>query len=408
MAGTGRGDDKAGVLGPLFAQVYLPFLVLATGQGAIIPILAIAAKQDGAHASVAGVIVGLNAFGTMLFDLPSGWVVARLGESRSTWVAAVFLLVGVSSVLATHSVLMLGVGVFIASCGWAVWSLVRLTHLSRVAPLAMRGRALGTLGGVSRAGQVLGPFVVLAIFGAKPVRGSFLTFLVAIILGFAALVWRRDSKDPGAYERVGGRVQPLRIVADNRHEFATAGVGTFGISLLRGSRQAIIPLWGSHVGLSASQIDLIFGLSSLMDLSLFYPAGMISDRFGRRVVAVPCLVLLSIGHMVMPLTHVFSTVFLAALLVSFGNGLGSGIIMTMGADRAPAVGRAAFLSVWRFVSDAGTAGGPLLDAGLIATSSLSFACPVVGVLGFATAVVVGGWLQEPGDLTAALPIADSS
>ena len=402
MRASARSSKETAVLGPLLAQIYIPNLVLATGQGAIIPILALAAKGDGASSAVAGVIVALNALGTMLFDLPSGLVVGRLGEARSSWVAAAFLVAGVIVVLTTHSVFFLALGVFIASCGWAVWSLVRLTHLSRVAPLAVRGRALSIFGGVMRAGQVLGPLLVLGIFGSKPVRGSFLVFLVAIVLGFVGLMWRRDRSDAGARVRATAPVQPLRIVRENRHEFATAGLGTFGISLLRGSRQVIIPLWGTHVGLSASQVDLIFGLSSLVDLSFFYPAGIISDRFGRRAVAVPCLALLSIGHIVMPLSHAFSTVFLAAVLLSIGNGLGSGIVMTMGADRAPDVGRAGFLSVWRFVSDAGTAGGPLLDSGLIALVSLSVACPVVGIVGLAATVLVGGWLEEPGDLAAAV------
>ena len=38
-----------------------------------------------------------------------------------------------------------------------------------------------------------------------------------------------------------------------------------------------------------------------------------------------------------------------ALLLGFGNGLGSGIVMTLGADFAPARGRAEFLGVWRLV-----------------------------------------------------------
>lgn len=398
---SGRGSSDTAVLGPLFAQVYLPNLILATGQGAVIPILALAARQDGASTALAGVIVSMYALGTMVFDIPSGWVVAHLGEEHSTWVAVALLLAGVVGALLTHTALMLGGSVFIASCGWAIWSLVRLTHLSRTAPISVRGRALSIFGGVMRAGQVLGPFLVLGIFGKKPVRGSFLVYLVAIVIGFVWLTWRRDRTDMHARARTVAIANPLRIVAQNRHEFSTAGVGTLGISLLRGSRNVIIPLWGTHVGLSASQVDLIFGFSSLVDLSLFYPAGIVSDRFGRRAVAVPCLVLLSAGHFVMPLTHTFVTVLLAAMLVSFGNGLGSGIIMTMGADRAPDVGRAAFLSVWRFVSDAGTAGGPLVDSGLIALASLSLACPVMGVIGLLAAVVVGGWLEEPSGLAPA-------
>jgi len=62
---------------------------------------------------------------------------------------------------------------------------------------------------------------------------------------------------------------------------------------------------------------------------------MISDRFGRKAVVIPCLALLSLGHILLPFTHAASTLFLCALLLGFGNSLGSGIVMTLGADRAP-------------------------------------------------------------------------
>src|SRR3712207_7040917 len=42
-----------------------------------------------------------------------------------------------------------------------------------------------------------------------------------------------------------------------------------------------------------------------------------------------------------------------------GNGLGAGLVLTMGANAAPRTGRPAFLSVWRLVSDLGNASGPL-------------------------------------------------
>jgi MFS family permease len=131
---------------------------------------------------------------------------------------------------------------------------------------------------------------------------------------------------------------------------------------------------------------------------MFYPSGIVSDRFGRKAVAVPCIMILSIGHFLLPLSHAFSSLMLVALLLGFGNGMGSGIVMTLGADRAPEVGRASFLAVWRLVSDAGTTAGPLIGAAVIALGSLALAPPVIGVLGIASAGVVAKWLREPDDL----------
>ena len=385
---------ETSALRPLWLQVYLPNLMIATGQGAMLPVLALAAQHVHASVSVASVIVAVNGFGTMLFDIPSGWIVARFGELRSSRAAGLFLAIGLLGAIEAKTTLLLGVSVFIAACGWAIWSLVRLTHLSRVAPLAIRGRALSVFGGVTRAGNVVGPFVLIAVAGSKNPHDAFLVYLVAVLVGFGWLALARDRRDHQAMARRLESIRPLEVVTQNKREFATAGVGTFGISVLRASRQAVIPLWGAHIGLDAGQISTIFGLSSIVDLSLFYPAGIVSDRFGRKMVAIPCIVILSVGHVLLPFSHAYSSLFLVALLLGFGNGLGSGIVMTLGADRAPDVGRASFLAMWRLVSDAGTTAGPLIDAAAIAVLSLSLAGPIVGVVGFGSAYVVARYMRE--------------
>jgi MFS family permease len=72
-------------------QIYLPNLIIATGQGAMIPVLVFAAKHVHASPAVATLVVFVNGFGTMLFDLPAGRIVARFGEQRASWVAAALL-----------------------------------------------------------------------------------------------------------------------------------------------------------------------------------------------------------------------------------------------------------------------------------------------------------------------------
>ena len=402
MSATPKRGDSTAALRPLWPQVYLPNLIIATGQGAMLPVLALAAERVHASVPVASVVVAVNGFGTMLFDIPSGWIVARVGELRSSFLAGILLALGLFGALESRSALLLGVAVFLQASGWAIWSLVRLTHLSRVAPLSIRGRALSIFGGVTRAGNVLGPFVLIGVAGSKDPRAAFLIYLVSVLLG---IVWLAVARDRGDQQALAGRldrIRPVEVLHQNKREFATAGIGTFGISVLRASRQAVIPLWGAHIGLDAGQVSLIFGLSSIVDLSLFYPSGIVSDRFGRKMVAIPCIVILSVGHVLLPFSHAFSTLFLVALVLGFGNGLGSGIVMTLGADRAPDVGRASFLAIWRLVSDAGTTAGPLIDAAVIATWSLSFAGPIVGAVGFASAYVVGRFMRETTGLAVSL------
>jgi MFS family permease len=379
-------------------QVYLPNLIIANGQGAMIPILVFAAKSVGASPAVAGAIVAVNGFGTMAFDLPAGRIVARVGEWRGACVAAGMLVVGLIGCLVANSVLVLAIAVFVQAAGWALWNLVRLSHLSRVAPPFARGRALGIFGGITRAGNVVGPLVYVVLANRNAIDVGFALYLACVVVGFTWQILARDrveSKGAGMDSTV---VHPFRVLVTHRRELSTAGVGAFGISLLRGSRNALVPLWAAHIGLDATTAAALFAWSSLVDLALFYPASVASDYWGRRAVALPCILMLAVGHFLIPLTDSYWTLFWVALLLGVGNGMGSGIVMTLGADLAPGTGRASFFGVWRCVADGGTAVGPLVDSGVVAVASIVLAGPVVGVLGLLTATVVGIWVKDPGQV----------
>lgn len=378
----------------LWVRAYLPNFLFATGQGAIVPVLAIAAKHLGATTSLAAFIVALNGLGTMFTDVPAGWVIRKLGERRSTLVATMLLLVGLAICFFAHSVVVLGIGIYIQASGWAIWSLVRLTNISRISSANTRGRAISIFGGVSRAGQVVGPFIVAAFATASSVRISFVVYFLCAAVGWVWLESARDRSDVGAMRVMPPGMRPLAIVRAHRHEFATAGVTSYVLGILRSSRQVVLPLWGAYIGLDVTHVALVYGISSILDVSLFYPAGSISDRYGRRAVAIPCIGILAIGHLLLPLAHSFSTLILVGLVLGFGNGLGAGIVMTLGADRAPDVGRPGFLALWRLVSDAGASSGPLVDGALIGAISLGVAAPVVGVIGLVATLFTWHFLEE--------------
>lgn len=386
----------------LWMPVYLPNLLIGTGQGAMLPVLVYAAQQVHTSPAVAGSIVAVNGLGSMIFDLPSGRIVARLGEWRSGWVAFALLCSGLLGCLLADSAWELATAVFAQAAGLAVWNLVRLTHLSRVVPVLARGRAMSLFGGVMRAGSVLGPFIFVAFAGRSDARLAFLIYLACVLVGFFWFVAFRNREDVEAHRSDEDPIGPLTVLRRHRRRFATAGVGALGISLLRGSRNAIVPLWAAHIGLDSTSAAALFAYSSVIDLALFYPAGTASDRWGRRAVALPCILLLAIGHVLIPFSHSFDALFLVSLVLAIGNGVGSGIVNTLGADGTPAIGRASFLAVWRLVSDGGNTAGPLVDSAVVALASLALAGPVVGLLGLAAAAVIAGWLQEPERTAASL------
>jgi MFS family permease len=395
----GRGQDVQRFrLRSLTLSVYLPTLLFAIGQGAVIPVIPLLAKDLGASVAVASMVVALRGFGTMGFDIPAGLLVSRIGERGAMVVATVALTVVAVGAALSPNVWIYAALVFAMGCAWAVWLLARLSFVTEAAPLDQRGRALSLLGGVNRIGNFIGPFG--GGFAAEYLGRDSPLYFQAVLAALACLVLfafvragEGDRPDAahggGAYRRLG------RVVRENRQVFLTAGLATSAIGILRSSRQAVIPLWGDGLGLSNAEIGIIFGLSSAIDMTLFYPVGMVMDRWGRKWAGVPCLVTMSLGLALIPLTGSFATLLGASLLTSFGNGLGSGIVMTLGADFSPPVGRADFLGVWRLVSDVGTAGGPAVLGAVAAAAGLGAAAVATGGIGIAGAFVMAFLVREP-------------
>lgn len=368
-------------------SVYVPTFLFAVGQGAVIPIVALAAKDQGASVALAGFIVALRGIGILLFDMPAGWLVGRFGEQRAMVVGTVLVIVALAGSALSPGIWAFAGFTFLMGCGWAVWLLARLSYVTDVMPANLRGRALSTLGGVNRVGNFVGPFIGAAAGAAVGLEGAYYIHLVTALLacGLLVVLIRGESAAP-VFEHEP--VQFTKVVREHARTFLTAGIGVTAIGALRASRQTVLPLWGDHVGLDESTISLIFGISMAMEMTLFYPAGSVMDRWGRKAVALPCIGIMAVGMLVLPLSSGFVSMVLVGLLIGFGNGLGSGIVMTLGADFSPEVGRAQFLGAWRVCGDLGTAGGPLIVAAVTGLATLAAASITMGGIGLAGAALM--------------------
>jgi MFS family permease len=180
------------------------------------------------------------------------------------------------------------------------------------------------------------------------------------------------------------------------------------IGLARSSRVVVLPLWAEHIGLDAAQTSLVFAAAAFGEVVLFYPAGTVMDRHGRVWVAVPVTLLLGLGLVALPLTTTLAGVAALALLMGVGNGLGSGIVMTLGADAAPAVGRAPFLGVWRLLSLVGHNGAALVVGAVAALATIGVASVVVGALTLAGGAWLLRWIPEYDPRRRRAPAPDGS
>ena len=373
-------DSNGATLRSLGLSVYVPTFLFAVGHGAVIPIVALAARDEGASVALAGFIVALRGIGVLAFDIPAGWLISRFGEQRAMVGATGIVILSLLGSAFAPGVWAFAAFTFLMGCGWSIWLLARLSYVTDLMPVHLRGRALSTLGGINRVGNFVGPFLGAGVAVFAGLEGAYYVHLVtaALACGLLVVLIRGETAPPVSRSE---HVQFTRIVRENASVFLTAGVGVTAIGALRATRQSVLPLWGDHIGLDSSTISLVFGISMAMEMLLFYPAGSIMDKWGRKAVALPCVSVMALGMFLIPLTGGFGSLVVVGLLIGFGNGLGSGIVMTLGADFSPEVGRAQFLGAWRVCGDLGTAGGPVIAAAATGLATLAAASVTMGVIG---------------------------
>lgn len=375
----------------LTRSVYVPGILFAIGQGAATPMIALVALDLGASPALAGLIVALRGIGTFLFDIPAGMLVSRVGERRAMMIATVALSLVALGVALGPSLPLYAVLIFLMGGAWSVWALARLTFATEATPQGHRGRVMSMVGGSMRIGQFIGPLLGGLVVIPLGLSGP---FLAQAVLAVAAAVTLGLA--PGLTGAAGGLSTPVPmrdVLRDHRRTLGTAGFVAVTFQVLRTARQAIIPLWGDQLGLSPSQISLIFAASSGVEMAIFYPVGMLMDRRGRRWAAIPSLVLLSVGMVLIPFTSGFAGLLAVGLLLGLANGFGSGINLTLGSDLSPIAGRNEFFGMWRLVTDVGTAGGPFLVA--VVTSLISLAAAPIAVAGVGLVGAAVMWKSVP-------------
>lgn len=397
----------------------LPNLLFSIGEGAIVPIIPIVAGNLGASLAIAGLVAGVLTIGELFGNIPSGWLIARIGERAAMIGASSLAIVGLVICVIAPNPAALGFGILLVGLASAVFALARHAFLTSYVPLQYRARAMSTLGGTHRAGYFVGPFITAAVIQFTGGASSAFWIHIAACLGTATiLITMPDpSQTFGAVRTVrleGRRMREgealvaressglFQTISTNRDVLLRLGIGAALMGALRAGRAVMLPLWALSIGVSETNTAVIIGVAGAVDFGLFYAGGAIMDRFGRLWAALPSMIGLGLGHVLLAFTHDLpdnvSWFVGATMLLSFANGIGSGIVMTLGADLADRRNPAPFLGAWRFTGSIGSAASPLIIAGVTGIASLSVAAGAVGVLGLVGAAVLARYVPRYGPL----------
>lgn len=368
---------------PLVFPVYVPTFLLSFCRGIIIPILPLYAKSFDISYALVGVILAAEGIGSILGDLPTSVVLNKLGRKNAMILGVLTVTFSVIGLFFAPSVLAVILLRLISGVGASIWNISRHAYLTDVTSPHQRGRALAVFGGVNRIGTFLGPAVGGMLAAAFTLRAPFLAFggfaLLATLVA-ALAVERRDT--PVTISSKGHLHHISGIFKTHYKILCTAGIGQLCAQTIRSGRTVIVPLFGADMlGLGIDEVGWIVSVSGLVDMLMFPVAGIIMDRLGRKFAMIPCFAIQAVGMACIPLSGNFFELLAATCLIGFGNGIGSGTMMTLGADLAPRESLGEFLSFWRLIGDGGHMGGPMIVGQVADIVGLSPAAFVIAGIG---------------------------
>lgn len=346
----------------------------------------------GAPVAAVGIIEGVAESTASLSKAVSGWLSDRwmvrkpliiLGYSFS---AIAKPLLGVSTVWPAA----LGAR-FVDRLGKGIRTPPRDAYMGDVAPKGMRGRSFGLHRAFDSAGAVIGPALGLGLFELlhHHYRPVFLIAFVPAAIGVFMLTLVKEHK-PKA-RAAGAPSVPWRELGMRFYVF-------LGISLLfalGNSSDAFLILRSDNVGLTEAETISAYILYNAVYTATSFPAGVASDRIGRRDVIAPGFLifgfvylgfaLVSSNWMVWPLFAVYG------LYIALTDAVGKAFVV----DFAPADARGTALGIFT-----GATGAMILFSSVIAGvlwDEIGPSAPFVfgAVTGFASAILIFVMLRTP-------------
>lgn len=337
------------------------------GQGVINPVMPLYVKSFGISVTLVGVAVGAFGFARLTSNIPIGYVAQRYGTR--------VLLVGGPLVSAAAAILMalastygeIIVYRFLSGLGSAMYVTGSVIYITGITGPHNRARYLSIQEGSLVFGGSMGPVLGGLAADAWGLRAPFFILagfcLVGVFLAWTQMpeIKPAASRAPGPSRRAppAGRKGVLQVLLDPFFLL----IGVFGMSIFltrAGGRSSIIPLMAtSKADLSATEVGIIFTIESLTAFATMLPAGVFSDRLGRKVVLLPSAFGIVAGLVLFATVSTLGMYIVAGIILGLGIGIAGATPAAWAADRARAGNVGVTMGVYRTFGDAGNIVGPV-------------------------------------------------
>jgi MFS family permease len=356
------------------------------GFGSIVPVLALYARSFGVAQSAIGLAIGVYGLARFLLAVPVGRLTDVLGRRAALALGGLVTAAGNALCAYAPNFAVFVAARFIAGAGAALVLIAGQIVLADITTPERRGRVMAIYQGAFVFAVGVGPLPGGMLAERFGLAAPFVLYAVAGAVATAvAWWWIPDTRATGLSAEAAAA--PPAFAAQIR--LLTGHVGFVLVSLVAfmnavartGALFNVIPVLArDRLALSADRIGFGLALSSLVGLVLAYPAGMLVDRYGRKIVIVPATALAGAAMIVFLLASSYGWFLAACVVWSLAIGISGAAPAAYAADVAPGGMNAAAMSTFRMLADLGYVVGPIAlgvvtdvfgaDAALAATAAL--------------------------------------
>ena len=223
--------------------------------------------------------------------------------------------------------------------------------IADITPEAVRGASYGLRQSLDSIGAFVGPLIAIGLMAllANDIRGVFWFALIPAAISVLILIFfvhepKRD--DAGGEAKAPIRARDIRQLGGAY--WVTVAISA--VLMLAGFSEAFLVLRAQDLGLSLALIPLVFIFMNVVYALAAYPAGVLSDRFGRSGLIAAGFVVIIVADIVLAFASGIWVVMLGVMLWGLYLGLTQGVLSAMVADSAPERLRGTAFGMFNLVS----------------------------------------------------------
>ena len=371
------------------------------GFGALVPSLPLYAQAFGVPASAIGMAVGIYGLARFVVALPAGKLADWMG--RRPTIALGGLISGLGNLWCAYATAYPEFLVARFVAGFGAGLIVTTGHvvLADISTPERRGRILSIYQGTFIFAVGIGPLpggLLAEHYGlAAPFIGTGCASLAAMAVAWFAVPETREFAQNRA--ATAGVMPPfitqLRLMMAQTGYMLVCLIGFMNAFVRTGGLFSIIPLIAvANYGMSTGEVGFAMVLGSVAGLIAAYPAGALSDKFGRKAIIVPAT--LVTGLTMVMFSYAPDAIWFGAAFVLWGiaTSVGGAAPAAYAGDSAPKGMNAAALSTYRMTGDAGYVLGPFLIGLMVDLQGTTTALMVSAGMISLTAIAFAMWAPE--------------